>query len=75
MVTIREVTSKKDITEFIEFPLRLYKKCDLYVPLLYSDEKKMLKANRDTEISNTVFFLAERDGKTVGRIQGIIQNA
>lgn len=73
MVTIREVTSKKDIKEFIEFPLRLYKKCDLYVPLLYSDEKKMLKANRDTEISNTVFFLAEKDRKTVGRIQGIIQ--
>jgi len=73
MVEIRVVTTAKDIKEFINFPLRLYKNCPYFVPPLYSDEKKLLKASPDTPISQTVYYLAIRDGKTVGRIQGIIQ--
>ena len=71
MVTVREVKTKKDIKAFIEFPLKLYKKCDCFVPLIYSDEKKLLTSGGNTEIADSVFFLAERDGKTVGRIHGI----
>ena len=73
MVNIRQVSGARDIKEFIEFPLRLYKKCPYFVPPLYSDEKKLLRAERDSETAESVFFLAERDGRTVGRIQGIIQ--
>ncbi len=73
MVEIKVVTTAKDIKEFINFPLRLYKNCPYFVPPLYSDEKKLLKAAPDTPISQTVYYLAIRDGKTVGRIQGIIQ--
>lgn len=73
MVNIRQVSGKRDIKEFIEFPLRLYKKCPQFVPPLYSDEKKLLLAEQDNATSESVFFLAERDGVTVGRIQGIIQ--
>ena len=39
MVEIREVKSRREIKEFIEFPLRLYKNCPYFVPPLYSDEK------------------------------------
>ena len=73
MVNIRQVSGRRDIKEFIEFPLRLYKDCPYFVPPLYSDEKKLLLSKRDNETSESVFFLAEREGKTVGRIQGIIQ--
>ena len=73
MVNIREVSSAKDIKEFIEFPLRMYKNCPYFVPPLYGDEKKLLKTGGDSKIADSVFFLAERDGKTVGRIQGLIQ--
>lgn len=73
MVSIREVATKKDIKEFIEFPLRLYKNVYQFVPPLYSDEKKMLKRGGSPDVAESVFYLAERDGKTVGRIQGIIQ--
>ena len=73
MVTIREVDGKRDIKEFVKFPLRLYKGCEYFVPLLYADEVKLLRTGGNTEIAESVFFLAERDGKTVGRIQGIIQ--
>ena len=43
MVEIVEVKSKKDIKEFIEFSLRLYKNCPYFVPMIYGDEKKMFK--------------------------------
>ena len=72
-VTIREVQSNRDIKEFINFPLRLYRDSEYFVPPLYQDEKKLLKTGGDKKISDSVFFLAERDGECVGRIQGIIQ--
>ena len=73
MVTVKQVSSARDIKEFIEFPLRMYKKCPYFVPPLYGDEKKLLKSGGCSDVAESVFFLAEKDGKTVGRIQGIIQ--
>lgn len=73
MIEIREVRSTKEIKEFIEFPLRLYKDCPYFVPPLYGDEKKLLRSGGCTADAESVFFLAKRDGKTVGRIQGLIQ--
>ena len=74
MLTIKEVTTSRDIKEFIEFPLRLYKSCPYFVPALYNDEKKLLKSGVNSDDFKSVFYLAKEDGKTVGRIQGIIQN-
>ncbi len=73
MVEIRKVETARDIKEFIEFPLRMYKDCLYFVPPLYSDEKKLLRSGGITENADAVFYLAERDGKVVGRIQGLIQ--
>lgn len=73
MLEIREVKTSRDIKEFIEFPLRLYKDCPYFVPPLYSDEKKLLKSGGKNENADAVFYIAVRDGKTVGRIQGLIQ--
>ena len=73
MIEITEVKARSDVKEFIDFPLKLYKDCRQFTPPLYSDEIKLLSAERDTAISETVFFLAKDGGRTVGRIQGIIQ--
>lgn len=73
MLTIKRVDSTRDIKEFIEFPLKLYKDCPYFVPPLYGDEKKLLKSGGNSDIAESVFYLAIEDGKTVGRIQGIIQ--
>ena len=73
MVSIRKVTTKRDIKEFIQFPLLLYKGHPSFTPPLYSDEKKLFSSIACGKISDSVLFLAERDGKTVGRIHGIIQ--
>lgn len=73
MVEIKEVKTKKDIKEFIEFPLRLYKTCPQFVPPLYGDEKKLIKNGGTGDDWISVFYLATENGETVGRIQGIIQ--
>lgn len=73
MVEVFEVKSRRDVKDFIEFPLRLYKGCQYFVPPLYGDEKKLILAGGKPEIAESVFFLAKKDGRVVGRIQGIIQ--
>ena len=76
MVEIREVTTKKQQKEFLNFPLRLYKDNPCFVPPLYADEKKMFRADYvyyDT--CEAACWIACRDGKTVGRIQAILQKA
>ena len=72
MVNVKRVETKREIKEFIEFPLRLYKNCEYFVPPMYSDEKKLFLGGENTDIAKSVFFLAQRDGVTVGRIQGIL---
>ena len=73
MITISEVKTKKDIKDFIEFPLKLYKNCPYFVPPLYSDEKKLLLSGGNSSEASSIFFLAKKDGKVVGRIHGILQ--
>ncbi len=74
MIEINEVKTRKQIKEFVEFPLRLYKGNPYFVPPLYGDEKALFKKNTVySEQAESVFFLATQNGKTVGRIQGILQ--
>ena len=40
MITVREVKTRREQREFLQFPLRLYKGNPYFVPPLYSDEKK-----------------------------------
>ena len=73
MLTVREVKTSREIKEFIEFPLRLYKECPYFVPPLYGDEKKLLKSGGNTDNAESVFYLATDGGRTVRRIHGIIE--
>ena len=74
MVKVVEVTTKKQRKEFIEYPLRLYKDNPYFVPPLYGDEVNLFTdKNIYNKTCQSVFYLAQKDGKTVGRIQGILQ--
>ena len=74
MLKIIEVKNRKQQKEFIEYPLRIYKGNPYFVPPLYGDEKKLFtEKNVYFKTCKSVFFIAERDGVTVGRIQGIVQ--
>ena len=76
MVEIREVKTRAQRREFIEFPLRLYRKNPCFVPPFYADEKKLFRKNYHYyDTCEAVYFLAYRDGKPVGRISGILQKA
>ncbi len=77
MIRVKEVSTKKEQKEFLEFPNRLYKGNPYYVPPLYMDEKKIFRSDYvyyDT--CEAVYFLAtDESGRTVGRISGILQRA
>ena len=74
MIEIIQVSTKKDVKEFVNFPLRLYKNNPYFVPPLYAEEKALFKKETVySEQCESVFYLAKKDGKTVGRIQGILQ--
>ena len=74
MVEIKEVQSKKDVRTFINFPLKMYKDNPYFVPPLYMSERELFKkVNQFTSSCDTVYYLAYKDGKVVGRISGIIQ--
>ncbi len=74
MLQIIEVKTKKQRREFVEYPLRLYKGNPYFVPPLYGEEMKLFTPkNVYYNSCLSCFFLAVREGKTVGRIQGILQ--
>ena len=73
-IEIIEVKTRTERKEFVNFPLRLYKNCPQFVPPLYADEMAIFTdKNAYADTCESVFFLAKKDGNTVGRIQGIIQ--
>lgn len=75
LVTVFEVKTRSQQKEFVKFPLRLYKNCPYFIPPLFSDEMKIFSSGSSyTDTCRSVCFLAVREGKTVGRMQGIIQN-
>ena len=76
MIEIREVKTKRQIKDFIEFPLKLYKGNPYYAPTLYMDEKSIFKKNYAYyEQAEAVYYLAYDGKKIVGRISGILQRA
>ncbi|MBQ8140874.1 MAG: hypothetical protein IJ038_04165 [Clostridia bacterium] len=73
-VTVIKVETGAQRREFVNFPLRLYRDSPYFVPPLYSDEMKIFTdKNAYSDTCESAFFLARREGRTVGRIQGIIQ--
>lgn len=73
-VIVKEVRGRADARAFVRFPLELYRSCPYFVPPLYRDEMRLVTSGGEGKSSDSVFFLARRDGKVVGRIQGIIQH-
>ena len=75
MITVRKIDSKKDYKKFVRFPIELYKNCENYIPSMESDEIKMTtKRNPHYGECDQAYFLAEQDGKVVGRIACLIMH-
>ncbi|MBP5210822.1 MAG: N-acetyltransferase, partial [Bacteroidales bacterium] len=73
-VTLVTVKNKKQLKEFIRFPLDLYKGNDCWVPALEGDEYDTFnpKKNGAWEFSTAECYLAYKEGKIVGRVAAII---
>lgn len=67
---IRPVDGPRDLAAFIKLPWRLYRNEPNWVPPLISDRRKFLDRERNPFFSHAEaeYFLAERDGRIVGRI-------
>jgi GNAT superfamily N-acetyltransferase len=72
MLTIEKINTenKSAVKRFVEFYYDLYKDCPQWVPPLFMDAYLPLNRKKHPffEFSEADFFLAVRDGKTVGRI-------
>lgn len=75
-VSIRPVTTKKEMKQFIRFNYELYKGSPYAVPELYNDVRDTLDPNKNAafEFCEAQPFVALRDGKVVGRIVAVINS-
>ena len=76
MITVRTVSSRSDLRKFIAFPNRLFKNVPSYIPALNMDERGLLgKKNPSLAHAQRELYLAECDGKVVGRVAAIINHS
>jgi hypothetical protein len=75
-ITIKEVTTPKELKKFILFPFSLYKGNDYWVPPMLLDENKVLNKDKNPayDFCDVKLWLAYKDGVVVGRIGGIINH-
>jgi len=73
MIEIKQINTKKEIANFIDFPHNLYQGDKNYVPEIFIGERDKLdpKKNPFWQHSKIAMFLAYRDAKIVGRIAAI----
>ncbi len=71
-ITVRPVETARDLTRFIDFAYDNYKDDANAAPMLRRDAHELLNPRKNPwfEHARARFFLAERDGKVVGRISG-----
>lgn len=77
MVDIREVRTKSDRKRFFRFPAELYRDNEYFVPALIADETDTFNPKRNPayEYADAWLWLAERNGRVVGRIGAILNRA
>ncbi|AVM52902.1 hypothetical protein JN06_00157 [Bacteroides zoogleoformans] len=75
-ITIRKVSTRRELEKFIRFNYRLYKTNPYSVPDLFDDMLNTFnkKKNAAFEFCEADYFLALRDGEIVGRVAAIINH-
>ncbi len=73
---IEEIGTKRGLTDFIKFPWQIYKDDSNWVPPLIVERKEFLDRNKNPFFrhADVVFYLAKQNGRTVGRIAGIVNH-
>ena len=76
MITIHEVSSRKELKQFVKFPFKLFAGNKYWVPPFISDEIHTLRkdVNPSFDYCEAKYWLARKDGEIAGRIAGIINH-
>lgn len=78
MIEVKKISpTKKNLRKFTQFQIDLYRGNGCYVPPLISDDVKTLdpKENPAFDFCEAQCFMAYEDGRPVGRVAAIINNA
>lgn len=75
MIQVKQITSKKDIKAFVDFPTKLYNGVKQYTYPLRMDEINQFNPKKNPAYKNceVALFLAYDDNKIVGRIAVMVQ--
>lgn len=76
MITVKEVTTNKDLKKFVTFPFSLYKGSKFWVPPIIKDELASFDKNENPVFKDAEawFFLAYDGDKIIGRIAAMINH-
>ncbi|MFV8336590.1 GTP cyclohydrolase [Flavobacterium sp. RSP29] len=74
MITIKEATTKSELTNYIKFPFSLYKDNKYWVPPIIADELETFDKTKNPAFENAeaYFYIAYQNNEIVGRIAAII---
>ncbi|WKZ69332.1 MAG: hypothetical protein QY331_15325 [Melioribacteraceae bacterium] len=75
-ISIKEVTTDKDLKRFVDFQYKLYKNDKYWVPPLKKEELFSLRFDKNPafDFCETKYWLAYKNDELVGRIAGIINH-
>lgn len=75
-MTITEVKSKEQIKKFVMLPFHIYKGNEYWIPPIIKDEYKIFnkKTNPALKYCDARYWIAEENGRCVGRISAIINH-
>ena len=73
-VLLKEVSTRRDLREFIRFPFSLYRNHPCWVPPLIIDELHTLRREKNPsfEFCDAQYWLAFKNGRIAGRIAGLV---
>ena len=74
MIKIQEISTKKELKQFVKFPFSLYKDNKYWVPPIINEEVESFDKTKNPvfEHADARFFIALQGGKIVGRVAAII---
>jgi hypothetical protein len=75
-ITLKDVSTKKDLKEFIYLPAKIHKSHKNWLPPIYMDEKMFFDSNKNLSFRgcDTRLIIAYKENVAVGRIMGIIHH-
>ena len=73
-IIIEEVTTQRELKQFVRFPYSLYRNHPCWIPPIRMDEIATLRKDKNPafDYCEARYWLARKNGKIVGRIAGIL---